>query len=804
MNKSKLSVIMMSLLAITSLASCNNTERRSKSNSEQPTSDISSNNPGSSSSDDSGDAELVSISLNKANTEILLGSTETLTVAFNPSNAKDKTVVWSSEDASVASVENGVVTANKIGTTVIKVASQGNAAINASCTVKVVDNVVLSNVDAKHEFVMYNTNKAKDSAGNDGFYDHNQSYKVGDDNAFNVKPELTVLDAETYLPVSASKWLHDFNITATLDGTTVGDTYFSVVDPFNCDVKFTEAAVGKTFTINIVPNGISASQVTRFTRSFTVEVVDGYNVYNAKELGYFDTREANSTEDSFTLEDNTTWQCKWTEFKAANGMDPNLHPEALILHKDLKVTTADLPSNFFYTQAEATAIGDAAAAGSLHDRAYFYLHTTDGSITVDGNYFELDFSEIPLVTRENHKPTAVGAVVSHSAAFKADRGNDIKFQNINMTGNAKNAVTDDDKIYGGGFIFVKGAGSRALTAYNIIAAKFFITFMGEKPHYEDCPSTRFLLDKTKCFDNYNSFLYNWGSEMNIRNTLFRSCGGPVVIQDHTGTDDYEEEHGWIVYGKTSSTIFEDCTVENYVSGNEAWFQQFNATGLVPKIKGMSDLLGNTGLPKGFVVNENKEGKFYMELATQQQKSYWNFIALNKSGSAEGMTSVPACGVVKFIHSGNELTYDYRQPDQDPVIQAYLAYSADPSDANAQALGAAALAKGVAINPQPQTPEDMASNNTLIQAYITAVSTPHGCIRTFNGTYSAPVFDLGPQFDLLSIASESATQLSSAYDLAAGNPAIYAATAEQKAAMPNECAIYFNGMMLVFGLTPYVA
>ena len=794
----------MSLLAITSLASCNNNEQSSSSNkSESKPSEISSDN-NNSSSDDSGDAELISISLNKANTEILLGSTETLTVSFNPSNAKDKAVVWSSEDATVASVSNGVVTANKIGQTVIKVASQGNPAINASCTVKVVDNVVLSNVDAKHEFVMYNTNKAKDSAGNDGFYDHNQSYKVGDDNKFNVKPELTVLDAETYLPVSASKWLHDFNITATLEGTTVGDTYFSVVDPFNCDVKFTSEAVGKTFTINICPGGIPAERVTRFTKSIDVEVVDGYNVYNAKELGYFDTREANSTEDSFVLEDNSTWQCKWTEFKTANGMDPNYHPAALILHKDLKVTTADLPSNYFYTQAEATAIGDAAAAGSLHDSAYFYLHTTGDSITVDGNYFELDFSEIPLVTRENHKPTAVGAVVSHAAAFKADRGNDIKFQNINMTGNAKNAVNDDDKIYGGGFIFVKGAGSTTFTAYNIIAAKFFITFMGEQPHFADSPITTFLFDKTKCFDNYNSFLYNWGSTMHIKNTLFRSCGGPVVIQDHTGTDDYEGQNGWIIYGRTSTTIFEDCTIDNYVSGGEAWFQQFGATAIVPKIKGMSDLLGGTQLPKSFVVNEAKEGKFYQELATKGEKSYWNFIALNKSGRAEGMTEVPACGTVKFIHSAKELVYDYRQPDQDPVVQAFLAYSADPSDANAQALGMAAIAQGVAINPAASTPEEQQANNALIQAYLTQVSTPHGAIRTFNGEHSAPVFDLGPQFDLLSMAAESVTSLSSVNDLAVGNPAPYAATAEQKAAMPDELAIYFNGMMLVFGLTPYVA
>ena len=667
------------------------------------------------------------------------------------------------------------------------------------------ENYVVSNVDAKHEFVVFDTNRAKDSSRNDGFYDRTQTYKVGDDNAFNVKPELTVLDGDTYRPVSASKWDHDFEITVKLDGAAVNDTYFSVVDARNCDIKFTEAAVGKKFTVSVCPGGIPAEDVAEFTKSIEVEVVDGYNVYEAKELGYFDTREANSDEDAFTKEDGSRWVCKWAEFKANNGMDPNLRPAALILQKDLKVTTADLPSNYFYTKAEATAINDARAEGSLYDWAYLYEHTTDTNVTVDGNYFALDLTEIPLVTREDEKDTEVGGVISHAAAFKAIRGQDIRFQNINMSGNAKNATSDADNIYGGGFIFVKAAGSTTFTAYNMIATKFYITVMSERQHYPDTPKTEFLIDQMKCFNNYNSFLYNWGANMHIKNSLFTNCGGPVIIQDHSDTKEYEQQNGMVVLGNPSSTIFEDCQLINYVAGSEAWFQQFEgAVALVPQIKAMSDLLLANGLPKCFVVNEAKEGKAYQALAAAGQASFFNFIVVNKSGSAQDLTSNPVSGTVKFIESGKNTTFNYRQPNTDPVAQAYIAYVSAPSDELQQALVMTAIQNGVAINPASDTADQI---NAKINEYLTNLCTPHVLLRNLNAA-GAPVYDLGANFDLLGydgINSYLQTLPAIASEMQAGTaPVKFQPTNEQLAGMPNYVSLYYNGMMLVFGLTNYVA
>ena len=800
MRKAKLSTLLIALLSLTSLVGCNPNDSTNSSNSSDNTTSSDSGSSESSNPSTSGSTiNLTAIKLNKTETSILLNSTETLTVTFTPNNATNKEVEWSSEDATIASVDNGVVTAKKIGTTNIVVKSKANASISATCKVTVKDNVILSNVSAKHEFVLFEQNRAKDEKNDDGFYDHNQTYKVGDDNAFNVKPALTVLDAKTYLPVSASQWLHDFTISAKLGDATVGEEYFKVLDARECNVDFTDAAVGKTFTISIAPNGVDASKVAALTKTITVDVIDGYNVYNAKELGYFDTRPQDSIEDTPVMEDDKDWQVKWPEFKTANNMNPDYHPAALIFQTDIAVTPSDLPANFFYTAEQAAALNDTKAAGSLVDYTYLYERTIPGDITVEGNYFDLDLSAIPLIKRDRQKTTPEGGVIGHAAAFKAIAGGDINFRNINMTGNAKKATGDEDKIYGGGIIFVKGAGSKSLKSYNMIATKFYITYFGEKAYNRGDPFTEFELNKVKCFNNYNSFMYNWGSVINAKNSLFRSCGGPVIIQDHAGTDTYEEDNGLTVLGYAPTTNFVDCTIKNYVSGSEAWFQQFNATGVASNIKMLSDLFYATGLTKSFVTNDKGEGKLYQALATAGENAFFNFIVLNKSGSAEGITTLPACGTVNITNTDKVNTFNYRQPAYDSVYQAYLAYNA-ASDADKpaaqQALIAAAVAKGVTFAP------DYSDANEKIQAYITAICTDHAMLRGINNV-PGPVFDLGENFGLL--AYDGANQyLQPIANVATKNPSQFIPTQAQLNSIPDYFALYFSGMALVIELTPYVA
>lgn len=80
--------------------------------------------------------KIESITLNKTSITITEGSSETLTTTIIPSDAIDKTLIWSSEDESIAKVENGKVTAISAGTTKIKVAT-ADGSVSATCTVTV-------------------------------------------------------------------------------------------------------------------------------------------------------------------------------------------------------------------------------------------------------------------------------------------------------------------------------------------------------------------------------------------------------------------------------------------------------------------------------------------------------------------------------------------------------------------------------------------------------------------------------------------------------------------------------------------
>ena len=58
---------------------------------------------------------VTSVTLNKTELTLTEGESETLTATVKPDDATDKTVTWSTSDASVAKVENGKVTAIKEG-----------------------------------------------------------------------------------------------------------------------------------------------------------------------------------------------------------------------------------------------------------------------------------------------------------------------------------------------------------------------------------------------------------------------------------------------------------------------------------------------------------------------------------------------------------------------------------------------------------------------------------------------------------------------------------------------------------------
>ncbi len=81
-------------------------------------------------------ADVTGVTLNKNTTTLVVGETETLTATVAPADAGNKNVSWTTSDANVATVANGVVTAVAAGTATITVTTEQGSK-TATCTVTV-------------------------------------------------------------------------------------------------------------------------------------------------------------------------------------------------------------------------------------------------------------------------------------------------------------------------------------------------------------------------------------------------------------------------------------------------------------------------------------------------------------------------------------------------------------------------------------------------------------------------------------------------------------------------------------------
>ena len=93
---------------------------------------------------------ITSISLNKSSLSLYVGNTETLVATILPNNATDKSLVWSSSNSNIATVDNGKIIAKAVGTTIITVS-------NADGTKKATCNVTVINKETTSEKTLDNT-----------------------------------------------------------------------------------------------------------------------------------------------------------------------------------------------------------------------------------------------------------------------------------------------------------------------------------------------------------------------------------------------------------------------------------------------------------------------------------------------------------------------------------------------------------------------------------------------------------------------------------------------------------------------
>ena len=107
---------------------------------------------GDGSKSDGDTVAVTSVTLNKTQLSLAVGGSETLTATVMPTDATNKTVSWSSDKPSVASVSNGTVTAKAYGTATITATAGGKS---ATCSVTVGDS---NQPDSSDYTVKFETN----------------------------------------------------------------------------------------------------------------------------------------------------------------------------------------------------------------------------------------------------------------------------------------------------------------------------------------------------------------------------------------------------------------------------------------------------------------------------------------------------------------------------------------------------------------------------------------------------------------------------------------------------------------------
>ncbi len=420
----------------------------------------------------------------------------------------------------------------------------------------------------------YNENKAEKQNKETEFVDREQVYTVGTDNGFVFLPNITALN-EQKEPITLNAYKSVAKIYLKGDGDSyselVGEAKDNLVS-YNDETStfdFTDNAIGKQFKIEVRPFYYPEFDAVIF--EFKVE--KGYNVYDADGLAVID----NVT----TQEDKRT---NWSAKREETGIG-EITTSAVFIHNNLVVENNNLPTYLFHTESDDDSKsllsgGYPNIMGSLRDyRSLYQRVLKDGEkFSINGNYFTIDVQKVSKI--QKFDGNAQKDQISHSQLFKAV-GKDVnskdtshfEIKNINIIGNAEHSEKETENA--GGLMFVKMNNCQA-SAKNIITRFNVIDWFSEE-------SASFAVDSVKSYDSYSSMIYTWRkSAITIKNSEMKRCGGPLAIIDHSKSKENTDLY--------NNMVVENSVLENFVTGQEAWFNNMGVTSLAANLKSMNGLI----------------------------------------------------------------------------------------------------------------------------------------------------------------------------------------------------------------------
>ena len=319
------------------------------------------------------------ISLNKTNLILSVGKQETLAAEIIPDNASNKTVVWSSSDSTVASVdENGTVSALKTGSAIISaVTEDGN--YKAECTVTVVTPVSSVSLN-KHELIL-------DAGSSEVLTAAVLPADAYDKSVIWASSDETIASVNTNGKVTANKTGTAVITVTTTDGGFTDSCTVSVTTrvtgiTLNKNNLVLETGKQETLIVQIVPDDASNKTVFWNSSNNTVATVDENGTVSAIKTGSA-VISAISEDGSFTAE------CTVTVVAAVSSVSLNKHELTLESGTAETLIASILPANAYNKSitwsssnsavASVSSIGEVTAVKT--GTAVITVTTTDGGYT---------------------------------------------------------------------------------------------------------------------------------------------------------------------------------------------------------------------------------------------------------------------------------------------------------------------------------------------------------------------------------------------------------------------------------------
>ena len=482
-----------------------------------------------------------------------------------------------------------------------------------------------------------------------------KDYLVGDDNVYTFLPVLSQVDFESGSIQTISSFYADTTIwmmveneyvqlSKTKDGNTFTYSYNGtpyVTENYGKNTyDFKDAAINNKFRLSVLPDAEKFDFETDDIDAAVTEfkVVDGYNVTKPQELCLL--------EQTAEAQDEDERRTDWNEIKASLGLT-GVRPNAIILHKDLQITTQSIPESLYYTLPESyevyykytengvtykvkpedvpVSMGGPLTRDFLYNQldgnyAIFEYYLKSGeTFTIYGNYFDLDASKMPYVA--SFEPKNVSVAPSTDLDYSLYYGGDFSntsliaifgvegttdatdehfyFSNFAVKSNAMNKqlLTDestsssvtcaDNPVYPGGLIFLK---MQHLTGNvdNVRANHCFIAYFPDR-------GSVINLNNCKAYDCSQNAMYVWGdTTANVTNSNMKRAGGPLIIMNCEKQNDGS-------FRVPVLTIDDASVMESFVTGQEQWFATVNATPQVQQLQVLD--YGIQELTNGFATNE---------------------------------------------------------------------------------------------------------------------------------------------------------------------------------------------------------